>query len=134
MGAGCYYTHACNRQKACWVEVSQDDDGDEDNSSLYCWALESITGLLESNGYRNLENSFFTIKLESTYYGDGIVVELVPTCEENPCLYALAMANFDRIEERILRLIHGAGFVLKIATSGYTSDTYTPQPLKKKTK
>lgn len=137
MGAGCYYTHAANKQKACWVEIESGDESDgdyEDDFDTYGWALENITDLLNANGYRNLKNGLFKIELKSTYYGEGIIIELVPNCKDYDCTYSLAMANFNRVEERILRLIHNEGFKLRIATSGHTAIKYVPTQLKNKKK
>lgn len=133
MGAGCYYTHEHNRQKACWIDFNhhKNDEYDaEDYDLMRMWEEDIIYNIeytLAKHGYRNMENGLVKITLIPTYYGDGLVIDISPAMEEWEPSYNLFLANFDRIEEKILRILHKAGFELRIATSGYTSAQYIPR-------
>lgn len=115
MGAGCMYKHS-NGELACWIEIDPEDEFDySDTLSQIGWELEKLGYYKEDSNI--FKNKFFTVELKSTYYGDGILILL----EARERYYSLAVANFNRCENRILKQLDKCGFVLKIATSGYTS-------------
>ena len=122
MGAGCYYTHKCNRNVACWVTL---EDNTEDN-----YVYEDIKNILllelgyRENNRRNYSNGLFEVILDSTYDGRGIIIYLEPIAEEHENNYRLALANHERSEKRILKSLIKAGYKVRFATSGYTSAEY----------
>lgn len=138
MGAGCYYTHKCNRQKACWIDFNHSDNEgyeEDDYDIMRMWEediIDNIECLLAKIGYRNMQNGLCKVELVPTYYGDGLIIDISPAMEEWEPSYNLFLANFDRMEENILRCLHKAGFELRIATSGYTSGQYIPKGCVKK--
>ena len=130
MGAGCYYTHDTigqygNRKRAFWVEVPYYED-EADNEFAYPETKESIIAVLDEIGYAGGQNGLYKIDLESTYYGDGIVVKLEDKFEDSTCpsdikLSNLAQANHEVHYDRIITALKESGLELRIATSGYTS-------------
>jgi hypothetical protein len=126
MGAGTYYTHPCNKQRAAWIDFDHDENEEydaDDYDQHRFWEEdieEMINDILESNGYRGMENGLVKISLVPKYYGDGLIIQLDPAMDEWESSYNLFLANFDRIERRIHKLL-SKHFTLRIATSGYTS-------------
>jgi hypothetical protein len=128
MGAGCYYTHNCNKERAAWVDLypngkdTDDDDADFEVQNTFGY----IANILMDLGYNNQTklnvfcNGLFEVHLEYTYYGDGLIIRLEPLIDYDQ-RYNLAMANHHRAEKRILRTLCKEGFKLRIATSGYTA-------------
>lgn len=130
MGAGCHYTHKCNKQKASWVTIIRDEDELEDQ---YNWTntISEIGDIMESLGYVKESQYIFVnkmtrVKLESNYNGDGIIIYIEENCYDWNPMYNLFLANFDKIENKILRKLSRAGFEINIATSGFTSTVYIP--------
>jgi hypothetical protein len=128
MGAGCYCTNYL-KQKAAWIDFPNSDEEEFSREGME----DDIANVIKSIGYYhnddlNFENGLFKLNFESTYYGDGLVIQLTPRYEEysgyygvkNP-LYFLAMANFNKAESKIWKTLQKAGYKLRIATSGYTS-------------
>lgn len=138
MGAGCFYTHS-NGQKAAWVDIPEFLDELEQDD--WYWTqrnyFEGIANVLESIGYDvtrddpwrpDITNGLIKVTLESTYYSDGVAIQLESRYEDgysvdDERLHRLAVANFDAMESKIHRALQKAGYSLRIATSGYTSTT-----------
>jgi hypothetical protein len=136
MGSGCYYTHTCNKERAAWIDLppSQDANEDFEENDYPDYVREDLENLLTGNGYEkaysepcDFYNGLFDIFLESTYYGDGIVIRIEPRHDEwsHKGRYQLALANHHRTERKILKLISKSGYKLRIATSGYTATDLT---------
>lgn len=132
MGAGCYYTHSCNKERAAWIDIWASEERDE-------FFVKNILDDLEENVFRphdsksrwykdkdNYRNGLFECVLESTYHGDGLIVRLEPVMESYERNYNLAMANHHITERSILKKIHALGYKLRIGTSGYTSAEFIP--------
>lgn len=127
MGAGCYYTHKCNKERAAWIDLPTSEDYTE-----FEYIMDDIAYILTSNGYEKnylqstmFQNGLFEIFFESTYYNDGLVIRIEPLIDEDR-YYRLAMANHHRTEKKIHKLLAKAGYKFRIATSGYTSADFTP--------
>jgi hypothetical protein len=125
MGAGCYYTHPCNRELAAWIEIRDEEDEDA-YSVAYDFLIDDIKGVLAEIGYEDMRNGLAKVELESTYYGDGLIIQLYPRMERYESSYQLFLANFDRMQRKIWRALQKAGYALRIATSGYTSAELLP--------
>lgn len=131
MGAGCYYTHNCNKERAAWIDLNLSEDEFEAHND-FDFIMEDLEQILSDNEWekkssrsnREYHNGLYELFLESTYYGDGLVIRIEPK-DDNPWYnkytFGLAIANHHRSENKILRAIAKAGYKLKIATSGYTS-------------
>jgi len=140
MGAGCNYTHKCNGEKAYWIEVPQSENDPEQWE--YDQVREDIGQILESLGYTyygrsryaqqaDYMNGLFSVFLESTYYGDGLIVRLEPRADNDyyqTNLYNLAMANHARAERKIAKALNQF-YPLSYATSGWTAATIQPKEL-----
>lgn len=136
MGAGCYYTHSETKTRAAWIDLQPSQDANEDfeGNDYFDYVREDLENLLTGNGYEkaysekcDFYNGLFDIFLESTYYGDGIVIRIEPRHDEwnHGKRYSLALANHHRTERKILKLIFESGYKLRIATSGYTAEDLT---------
>ncbi len=137
MSAGCRYTNNTTKELACWIDIPTGDT-DEDNSDesqfRFDALIEDLTFMAESLGYspvsdhwnnRKFENGLFVLELESTYYGDGVVIQINPRMPEYEKEYNLAISNLERAENRILRSLLKNGYKLRIANSGYSSHEVT---------
>lgn len=71
--------------------------------------------------YKTLENGLYTIKLEPTYYGDGLVFNFDFKDDSQQNLVNLAEANYNKAWNKMVKVLKDHGFRLRIATSGYTS-------------
>jgi hypothetical protein len=120
MGAGTYYTHPCNGERAAWVNIGQGED-DDVFIDEHEFVLQDITNILADAGYGNMRNGLAMVDLVSTYDGDGLIIQISPRVEEYESSYNLFTANFDRMQQKIWRSLQKAGYSLRIATSGYTS-------------
>jgi hypothetical protein len=131
MGAGCYYTHKETGTKAFWIDLDnlEYDENDSDQYEDNFWfEVENIKTQIHSLNYEidrfdrlKLYNGLAEVKLESTYYGDGIVVLLEPNQYQDSALFNLFLANHNRMYNRIKRKLLQAGYKLRIATGGFTS-------------
>jgi hypothetical protein len=136
MGAGCYYTHKETGTKAFWIDLDnlEYDENDSDQYEDNFWLeVENIKTQIHSLNYEidrfdrlKLYNGLAEVKLESTYYGDGIVVLLEPNQYQDSALFNLFLANHNRMYNRIKRKLLQAGYKLRIATGGFTSMEVTP--------
>lgn len=148
MGAGCYYTHKCNKEKAYWVEIPKNSGGEPEEYDDFQTEnlLDDLEDSILSLGYskedskrslRRFENGLFIVDLKSTYYGDGVIIEINPRFDysnwgdgvEYSRYYHLAMANHSRAERRIAKAINKY-YSLFYATSGYTAAEIKPGQLK----
>lgn len=129
MGAGCWYHHNCNKERAAWIDLypnGKETDSDEDDQDDYNFIFSDVANILIELGYNNQTkvnvfcNGLFEVHLESTYYGDGLIIRIEPFIDYDQ-RYNLAMANHHRAEKRILRTLCKEGYKLRIATSGYTA-------------
>jgi hypothetical protein len=126
MGAGCYYHHNQTKTKAAWIELNLSEDEFESSNDLD-FIMEDLEQILSDNGWEkkssrsNCEyhNGLYELFLESTYYGEGLVIRIEP--KDDKYTFGLAMANHSKSENKILRAIAKSGYKLRIATSGYTS-------------
>ena len=136
MGAGCWYTLEEDRDiKAYWVDVEPcDTDEGEIFEDYFENVLECLTetilelpickkyGMVSSvNGgyYKNkiYYGDSFIVSLDSTYHGDGIVINFEFQETE---YYSLQQANYEKSYRKLIKHINES-FTLSIATSGYTS-------------
>lgn len=125
MGAGCYHTHSCNKERAAWIDLNLSDDEAEATND-FDFIIEELEQILADNGWERLSNrkyhnGLYELFLESTYYGDGLVIRIEPKNDWDTKYWNLAMANHHRSENKILRAISKAGYKLRISTGGYTS-------------
>ena len=128
MGAGCYYTLPDNREiKAYWLEVASDESTPEDFSDAvqyeHEYLQELITELPLAGVYDGVlyYGKHYRINLESTYNGDGILINLVIDLPEYDRLYPLTLANLERVYTRIIKHVNKST-ALRIASSGYMSE------------
>jgi hypothetical protein len=119
MGAGCNYTLKDNRDiKAYWLEVDSNFWLEELRALKSC--LLELPLCSDCDDYELYYGECFKIVLESTYYGDGIVIDLqenMTSCESH---YDLMLSKQEAIYRKIIKHINKT-FSLNIATSGYTS-------------
>ncbi len=125
MGAGCYYTHNCNKEKAAWIDIVRSEDDDPDFDDALDFIKEDLEQALTSIGWSKTNryeyrNGLFKLILDSTHYGDGLILRIEPL-EDYGNLYNLAMANHHRTEKKVWKAVKKLGYTLRIATSGYTS-------------
>lgn len=126
MGAGCYYTSRIDQERTFWVEIAEED---EEDYSGFEWedTLQNILDVLEGIGYscsgrqRRATNGFFDISLESTYHGEGIVLDFDVLGGLDASTEALARATYAKSWRKVARNLMKWGFKLRIATSGYTA-------------
>ncbi len=122
MGAGCYYTHKCNKEKAAWVVVPDFGNDQEAFDDWFFFLKDEIGNLgYEEINKRHFQNGLFDLYLDSTYYGEGVILRLEPRANEWEKEYNLAMANHSRSETKLLKTLIKLNYSLRIATSGYTS-------------
>lgn len=132
MGAGCYYTLPDNRDiKAYWVdvEIEEEDQDDETAGSFYYDLLiEDLKDCLlelplctDYNGqlYYGKQHK---VDLDSTYYGDGILINLVIDLYDYDEKYNFVLSNLERVYNKIIRHVNQR-FELRKASSGWTSCT-----------
>ena len=116
MGAGCYYTNNETNTKAFWIDL-----GDV-HSDFY---LDSISENLENLNFIDSKegyyyNGLYQIYVESTYYGDGLVIRMEPQTEYGINIYNLAMANHSKHYAHLIKEF-SKNFDLRMASSSYTS-------------
>lgn len=155
MGAGTYYTHECSRndnfngdERSSWIDLDPNYEA-EDLSDIAMYAVEDLTHILEAKGYDILPNKYQKAEgfieahnglgkfiFESNYHGDGIVIRLEPHFEttsldhiEDRRREQLFYANFDKMYDKMQKILLDAGYNLRVATSGYTSAPVTKEDL-----
>ncbi|MCP3921320.1 MAG: hypothetical protein GY714_01915 [Desulfobacterales bacterium] len=146
MGAGCYYTLEENRDiKAYWVNIQVEDEegyGEDDDGWAFEFVLDQLKetilelpicakyGLIPSNtGYNNNKiyyGDMFIVSLDSTYYGDGILINF--EFQDVDC-EGLQNHNYEISYNKLIKHINKS-FELSIATSGYTSATLAVDTIK----
>lgn len=134
MGTGCYYTQQVdiegNREKVFWYELPQGDN-DDLHDFISKDAIEDIAAALEGSTWGRLapeyhhrygyfENNSYYLKIESTYYGDGLAIRITPKDEDDTLAWVNLTTTYYWLGERLKK--HGCP--LRIATSGYTSAEY----------
>ena len=105
MGAGCYYTHDCNKQLACWIQFA----GDIELSDI-----GDIGRVIRTIGYSptgsscEFRNGLFKVNIKQ-YSNNCLVIYLNPCIAEYDRQYGLALANHARAERKLLRTLlkHG---------------------------
>lgn len=128
MGAGCYYRNKETGTKAFWIDLYDDDENGHERELTFHDTIQDIGNILEGQStFEQIEDdhyisSLYELRLESTYYGHGLVFRMEP----HEDYYNLAMANHAKNYKFIAKLIHAAGYRLRIATSGWTSGEYKP--------
>lgn len=135
VGVGCYYTLKNyntdgERIRAYWVEIDSTDYPDYDTCFDYEELIYEIISTLRAafpkmlgdchNDNEMYYGENFKIILESTYYGDGIIInfEIIENGDEPH--WALIQYNYERCYDKIVRAVNKS-FALRIATSGFTS-------------
>lgn len=126
MGAGCYYTNKETGTKSFWIDLDSFMNEDENFNDFWSGYFKTI---LNELGYIEIDNNKFinglyTLYLEFTYYGNGLIFRLEPH-EDDTKIYNLAMANFDKNYHHLARVLIKDNFKLRIASSSYTSMEYT---------
>jgi hypothetical protein len=133
MGAGCLFRHKNTKTKAAWINIPYSNEEDNIEGFDYKDTEHEIKNILTQIGYTidscdKIRNGLFEIKLEGTYYGDGIIIYIEPRYEYDEWgrshydrRYHLAMANHAKAENKIWKALQKEGFELNIATGGYTS-------------
>ena len=134
MGAGCYYTLPDSRDMlAYWVSLELDqteEDRDEFDSEFYHEIMmEDLTSLLlelplckEYNGVLYYGDNF-TIELPSTYYGDGILINLVMRLPDYDEKYNFVLSNLERVYKRIIKHVNKS-LPLRRAAGAWCSASY----------
>ena len=134
MGAGCRYTNNTTKELAYWIDLDIEYDENDIVAGQFQYddTIEDLSGIIEELGYHSVDsrnrifsNGLFKLELESTYYADGLVIQLNPKMDEWDKEYNLAISNLERGERKILRKLLKSGYKLRIATSGYTSTEVT---------
>lgn len=125
MGAGCHYTLPQNRDiKAYWLNIGFPENEDDQDYYLFNDEKQNLIDTLKDypDFYLGLDGvlylgKIYRIVLESTYNGDGILInlELLPHYE-NDQFY------LNMLEKSYLKLIRFINrfYPLCVATSGYT--------------
>jgi hypothetical protein len=133
MGAGCLFRHKNTKTKAAWINIPYSNEEDNIEGFDYKDTEDEIKNILTQIGYTidscdKIRNGLFEIKLEGTYYGDGIIIYIEPRYSQYDYYsgkldsrYTLAMANHHRAENKIWKALQKECFELNIATGGYTS-------------
>jgi len=126
MGAGCYYTHVCNEEKAAWIDISEISQSDWDD--VFWFKInDALVGInYEPCGNYKYRNGLFVIQFKQ--YDDNLVIYIEPRYIKDNYGYAdkdkryyLAMTNHNKAEAKIWKALQDYGFDLYIATGGYTS-------------
>jgi hypothetical protein len=129
MGAGCYYTLPDNRDiLAYWLDVPASDE-DEDYSDNFECELDYLKEVLlslplchEYNGQLYYGKQF-KIDLDSTYYGDGILINLVIDLYDWSEKYNFVLSNLDKVYHRIIKHVNKS-LPLKRAAGSWCSAEY----------
>lgn len=124
MGAGCYYTCDIDRERAVWLDISEQvDSGEWWVGDFESDIEECLKGSIwEYHGFE-IFSPAYDIKLETTYNGDGLVLNMLEQRDENALLTATCRASYWKLVDRLCK----RGYSFYIATSGYTADKYTPR-------
>lgn len=129
MGAGCYYTLPDNRDiKAYWIDIELDEEDQDDSSFIFDLTLDELKlTLLElplCHEYNNqlYYGKHFKIDLDSTYHGEGILINLCIDLYDWSDKYNFVASNLERVYNRIIRHVNQS-YELRKATSGYTACT-----------
>lgn len=129
MGAGCYYTLPDNRDiKAYWIDIELGEENQDDRSFIFDLTLDELKlTLLElplCHEYNNqlYYGKHFKIDLDSTHYGDGILINLYIDLYDWSDKYNFVASNLERVYNRIIRHVNQSYELCK-ATSGYTACT-----------
>lgn len=134
MGAGCHYTNE-DGSRAIWIEIPEEAQNNPDSYDY--WTEELYTRLdqvmendktfefytpEQNKGVAAIESCGYVIKLEPSYYGDGLVFKM-EAHENLDGSYSLLMHNmaksYFRIMKKIIKAFEDQEF--RIATSRYTS-------------
>lgn len=129
MGAGCYYTLPDSRDVlAYWLDVPQPEDGEDFSDNFDC-ELEYIKDCLlqlplctEYNGQLYYGDSF-KIELDSTYYGDGILINLVIDKPDYNEKYYFILSMLERVYLKIIKHLNKV-MPLKRAAGAWCSASY----------
>ena len=135
MGAGCYYTLPDNRDiLAYWLDVPASDE-DEDYSDNFECELDYLKEVLlslplchEYNGQLYYGKQF-KIDLDSTYYGDGILINLVIDMYDWSEKYNFVLSNLDKVYHRIIKHVNKS-LPLKRAAGAWCSANFAVVEIK----
>lgn len=123
MGAGCYYTLPDNRDiKAYWLDFGTDYDEYtyQDETDFLIEVLSALPLFYKGNNNALYYGKHYRIELKPTYYGDGLLINLVVDLEEWQEMHGLTLANLEKVYNRIIKHINKSAS-LRVASSGYTS-------------
>lgn len=130
MGAGCHYTNRTTKEIAYFCRIPEsphDDEDDFENQLNFDRFIEELGGIIYECGYvqnddygREFKNGLFIIELECK--NDAVIIQINPRFDEDPSLYALAVANIPQSERKVIRAINKY-YPVCYATSGYTANT-----------
>lgn len=130
MGAGCWYTHKTNPDlKVAWVDASCDCDDCCDCAEFIREEVEHTLNRMfgRNDGKRWYAGKLYTVNLEPTYNGDGILLYYENYCEPQISererkLYPLAHRNHEASYWKFLKRFHQESELpLRIAYSAWTS-------------
>jgi hypothetical protein len=131
MGAGCYYTLPDSRDVlAYWLAIEFDESLDEfENSDNFECELEYLKNILldlplcgQFNG-KLYYGKNFKIDLDSTYHGDGILINLIIDLPEYNEKYNFVASNLERVYNRIIKHVNKS-LPLKRAAGAWCSAQY----------
>jgi len=143
MGHGCYYTNRIDGSKAFWIDTepySKDEETGEYSFDEFIWqdTIDNLHYELEELGWTkdkdyHYSRGTYELILESGH-GHEIVFRLENLEPEwsdyfHQGTFNLVLANHARVYEKLAREI-SKYHKLRMATSGWTSGEYVPEPLK----
>jgi hypothetical protein len=113
MGAGCYYTLPDNRDVlAYWLDIGYEFEGQEDNSDYFDCELDNLESVLlelplcsKYNGQLYYGKQF-KIDLDSTYNGDGILINLIVDLYDYDKKYNFVVSNLEKVYNRIIKHVN----------------------------
>lgn len=117
MGAGCYYTLPDNREiLAYWIDLTLDqgdENSDEFDTDFYSEIMaddlkECLLDLPLCHEYHGqlYYGKHFKIDLASTYYGDGLLINLSVDLYDWSDNYNFVASNLDRVYNRIIKHVN----------------------------
>lgn len=130
MGVGCYYTLPDSRDVlAYWLDVPPADEESEDNSFSFDCDLDYLKEILltlplchEYNGQLYYGKQF-KIDLDSTHYGDGILINLVIDLYDYDPKYNFVLSQLEKVYHRIIKHVNKS-LPLKRAAGAWCSASY----------
>jgi len=114
MGAGCFYTLPDSRDVlAYWLSVDYDASLDEfENSDNFDCEVQYLKDVLKQlplcEEYNNtlFYGKHFKINLDSTYNGDGILINLVLDLPDYDHSFNFVLSNLGKVYNRIIKHVN----------------------------